>query len=417
MASPPLSERQRAALRDLVQEAAARAQREQETDRVFRSATDAAQTEHAEARARLEEHFASEQAAAEQRFEEARTGIATQFETDHRAAAQEYSAAKHRANYLYTTAKDKIESDFKESRWTITTLYDSDKKVAKEQHSKTQAKIDATLPKVDASYQDSFHLLIRWQMADLNPAINEHAAAGQADPFHTLQQCAVKAEESFDSLKSLTIPRLLKGTRFTLLMLILWALGTAPAFLIEDWYYWVLGSSAVALILGVIVHTWLGQRSRRRAAALFQIAGQALADAKTLCRTCHEIARATYKGQRAASKQQGEQSLQQALRKSREQLRDVAARRHAERQQAKQTFTPLLAEIIQRRAHELGRADLEFQQQITDLTGARDEELAQINNHFALRQDEINHRHANAWAQLAGDWKQAAEKFSGVVRA
>src|SRR5262249_43630686 len=154
----------------------------------------------------------------------------------------------------------------------------------------TQTKIDTTLAKVDALYQDCFHLLIRWQMADLSPKVSERAAGGESDPFKALQQCATTAAASFEGLKSLTIPRLLKGLRFPLLTFLLWVLVSAPAFLMDEWYYWVLASTAVGVIPGILVHTWLTQRSRRQAAGLFQSASQALADARTLSKTCHDLA-------------------------------------------------------------------------------------------------------------------------------
>src|SRR5438445_5028139 len=240
MANQPLSERQRSALRDLVRHAAARAQDEHEIEAAFRAGSEAAEREHRQACDRLQAQFDAALNGADRVREEARTRITGQFETEHRGAAAEYSAAKHKANYLLTTAKEKLEADFKESRWTITTIFDSDKKVAKEQYAATQTKIDTTLAKVDALYQDCFHLLIRWQMADLNPAVSEHAAAGASDPFKTLQQCATTAAASFEGLKSLTLPRLLQGLRFPLLTLVLWMLATAPAFLFDEWYYWVL---------------------------------------------------------------------------------------------------------------------------------------------------------------------------------
>src|SRR5438094_753999 len=96
MTQTPLSERQRAALRDLKALAATRARAETETEAGFRARGDAADGEFRDARRRLDDAFAAARAAAEAALAE-RTGATTaKFDQEHGACANEYGPTRLR---------------------------------------------------------------------------------------------------------------------------------------------------------------------------------------------------------------------------------------------------------------------------------------------------------------------------------
>lgn len=410
-----LSERQRLALRELIAQAAERVRAEEATAETFRVSKEAADKEHRQLLDRLEKQFTHAFLAADEKVQIARELAVSQHETEHRALTQEFSGAKHKAKYIYSTSKERIETEFKESRWTIHTIYDSDKKASKDQLAKTQSKVEASYTKVKEFHQEALNQLNEWKMTGLEPTTVENQVSGEIDPFKALQQCSVQAGKRAVELVRLTTPDWVKGYRFHVLAVLAVAVTAAPAFLMGDtWYIWLLANVALAVVVSVLLFTYLAQSARRQAAALFHPICQARVDAKILRKRCLEIARTTYKEQRAASKIQNQQALKKAYKKCRQEVRDILAQRNRELAAAEKTFPPRLAELERKRENELNQAETMHQLQIADLTQRREQELASLNEKFSRLREDISRRHANDWGKLATAWKQACGRFQAT---
>jgi hypothetical protein len=412
--SEPMCERQRAALRELIRQAAVRAQAEVDTETGFRTRNEAAERELQENQTKIQALYDGAAASADRQVEEARQRIAAEFEQDHGAAQLESSRAQLRANHLYKVSKEKIEADFKESRWTITTVFDADKKVAKEQRATTETRADAAAAKILSVHEQARKLMSDWQLADITAVPVSHPLP-EDDPSRGMQQCSVSATSRFQELQNLSLPGLLK--KYPWFWVLAWLLATGPAFLLgEIWYYWVLASTVLVAGVGVILWSWMKKECRARVQALYQAICQAEADSQKLHPLCREMARTTYRKQRAESKKRNQEALRQAIHTSRKQLRDCAAQRDQSLMEAQDVLARRLEEITGRRRKDLEEIETTYKRQQLDAESVRTDELAQANEGFARLRDESNRRHAQDWTRLAMAWKQALDQFLAVVQ-
>jgi len=413
MANLPYSDRQRTALRAISAEGAARAILEEDTASGGQARQAAADTEFQEAQRRVQGLYEAARQATERQLQDARQCIAEQASHDLQEATQDHATAQHKANYQYTTAKEKIESDFKESRWTITTIYDADKKVAREQRAQAESRAEAAVNKVLHSHQEAEKLLAVWRLLDLTPTLAPTSFDNEPDPARAMQECVVLASTKLLELKSLRLPRYLN--RFGWLWGLAWVLFTVPALFIDPPFFWALGSALVVGSMGWLVRQWMKQQVRTQAGYILQTISQALSDVHKLKPRALAIAKAHYKSQRAESKRRNQETLRQAVRTCRQQLRDITAQREMQIQQAQQQFAVRRDEITRRQRNDIDQAESTFQRQWTDIHSIRDSELAQVTLRFERLRKENNTRHAQEWTHMASTWKSALDRFQAVL--
>lgn len=413
MANTPYSDRQRAALRAIIAEGAARAILEEDTAAGFAARQTAAESEFQEAQGKIQGLYEAARQAAERQLQDSRQRVAEQAGHDLHEATQDHATVQHKSNYQYTTSKEKIEGDFKESRWTITTIYDSDKKVAKEQRAQADGRAEVAVNKVVHAHQEAEKLLTVWRLLDLAPMLAPTSFDTEPDPARAMQECVVLANTKLMEMKSLRLPRYLN--RFGWLWGLAWIIFTAPALLLDPPYLWAAGSALVVGSMGWLIRGWMKHHVRTHAGYIYQTISQALADVQKLKPRALAIARAHYKSQRAESKRRNQETLRQAVKTCRQQLRDIAAHREAQIQQAQQQFAVRRDEIARRQRHEIDQAETTFQRQWTDIHAIRDSELAQATQRFERLRKENNSRHAQEWTHMASTWKSALDRFQATL--
>jgi hypothetical protein len=128
----PWSERQRQALRTLVQEAAVRAKEEVAVQAGFTQRSTAIEQERVDAERRVAEEFERERVELEQSLETTRATLQAEYQHQVEQTSAEYYQLKEAARAEARDAKERIEQEFKEARWTTQTLFEADKKVAKD---------------------------------------------------------------------------------------------------------------------------------------------------------------------------------------------------------------------------------------------------------------------------------------------
>jgi hypothetical protein len=414
MPTIPLSERQREGLHELVLLSASRAQAETDTEAASKARTEAADQEFQEAQRKIQNQFDAALAAAEHQAQDARLRIKAQHDQDLAQATAEFNRAQARARHMHHTTKEKLEADFKESRWTISTIYDADKKVAKEQRATTESRTEAALTRISNLNLEAKKLLGEWNLTDLEAVPAHLPIEGEEDPNQALQRCSVWANTKVQEMKGLTLP-VFRG-KFPWLCVLGWVLVTAPAFLIDDWYIWVLASTGIACLVFFLGRSWLERKCHSQVKALLTEIAQAQADGQKLHPRCLALAKTLYREQRAESKKRNQESLQQAIRTCREQLRASHDRRDHELEESKIVVTTRRKEISRRRKDELEQAEVVYQRQLAECHAVHDNELQQAKEKHTRLRDDNNRRHAQDWTRLASAWKQGLDKFLGVVQ-
>ena len=414
MATILLSERQRSALGELVLLSASRAKAEEETESASKARTEAADQEFQEAQKKIQSLFDAALAAAESQAQEARLRMSSQYDQDLAQASGDFNRTQAKARHMHSSTKERLEADFKESRWTISTIYDADKKVAKEQRATTESRTEAALTRLVHLNQEAKKLLEEWNLPELEAVPAQLPIEGEEDPNQALQRCSVWANTKLQEMKTLSLPGF-RG-KFPWLCGLGWVLTTAPAFLIDPWYFWVLASTAVAVLVFILGRSWLERKCRSQVKALLMEIGQALTDGQKLHPRCLELARAAYRSQRAESKKRNQDALQQAIRTCREQMRESHDRRDRELEESKILFATRKKDISRRRKQDLEQAESAYQRQLAECHAVHDNDLQQAKEKHTRLRDENNRRHAQDWTRLASAWKQGLDKFLGVVQ-
>jgi DNA segregation ATPase FtsK/SpoIIIE, S-DNA-T family len=413
MATIPFHDRQRQALQELVELSAWRARAEVEVAEANSARTEASDRDYHSARERIQRDFEQARHAAENRLADEMQRVTDAYEQDKNIAAQANSSAQHKARYLFTITREKIEADFKESRWTISTVYDSDKKVAKEQRAKMESRAESAVNKIAGVHQDARMLLVKWKLDDLIPEPAVRRFSSDFDPFQAMQQCQVLAQTRLQEMQAFPYPRFLR--RFPWMVAVVWLIWLAPAFLFDGWYFWAAGVTLVTFAAGWFVRAWLKKKCRALANALYQGIAQAHADAEGLHPRCRRLARQTYKKNRLDSKKRNQENLRQAIKKCKKQLRQCTADRDRAMHAAQKVFKRQMAEIERRRDIDREQAETESRTRLKEIESSRDDALARIESDYRAACDANNRRHAAEWTELLSTWKQGLDRFQALV--
>jgi hypothetical protein len=143
---------------------------------------------------------------------------------------------------------------------------------------------------------------------------------------------------------------------------------------------------------------------------------QPQADGQKLHPRCLELAKVTYRLQRAESKKRNQEALQQAIRTCREQMRESHDRRNHDLEESKILFVSRRKDISRRRRQDLEQAEVVYQRQFADCHAVHDNDLKLAKEKYDRLRDDNNRRHAQDWTRLANAWKQGLDKFLSVVK-
>jgi S-DNA-T family DNA segregation ATPase FtsK/SpoIIIE len=418
MAEPLLSERQRSALRELVEAAANRASAATETQANFQTHNEAAERDLEQTKKAVLHSFVAGQAAAEREYHDRRRALIESFDLEEQQTKQEFSRLKSKLNHLFDSAKERLGAEFKEARWTITTIYDANKKAAKERYRAALDRGKAAVQKIKTLHHEAHLLLARWGldevMAEKGPA--PESAGGEDNPCEALQGCAAAVAEKVEKLKSLSLPRYLRGLRLPVLLLLGWLVVSLPALLFEAWYFWLAGSTILALLAAWAIRTLIHRKAKAQVSTVYEVLYQSVAAAAASGPKCRKVCKAAYLEERAESKRRNQESLNQTHQAYKQKVLEAADEHGRELGEAETKYPTLLEANAKRKQTELAALEHQHKVDQTELVARRDSDvkLAQV-KYDKLREDN-NRRHAFEWTRLVAAWKQAVDKFRGTLR-
>ena len=409
-----LSERQHLAYQDFKKRAAQRAQSELAAEAEFKERSAALEKEHQDSLARIDLFHVETLDHANREAELNLERLTTQSESAIRQAQQDQQKAKQRAITTYVESKARAETDYKEARWTINTVNEADKRVAREQLNQVQRHTKSQLEEIARTKRQGEERLEKWNLTDDMPLfLNRQAGQAAGEPAKLLQQSLDRSRLALEQLRTMRSPGWLLGMRPWLVISLLWVAASAPGFLLEldDWVFWLIGSTAVVWPLGVALRWWLTRRMRRRIAYLWQTINQSLLDGKTLRRRCLIQARDRYKEQRRESKRRNLTALQQANQKARSKIKSARVNRDELMNQAQATYQPLLANLEKKQKADLAAVESHLRQRLAEAEIRKANALTQEIDRQKKARDDNFRRHASDWTRLVADWKQALERF------
>ncbi len=413
----PWSERQREALRTFVRQASLRAQKEAEIQNRFAHKAQALDKEFHDAQERCEVEFLETREQLAQAFEANQQSMQLAYQQQVTKTSDELYRLKEKTKARYGSAKDDLFHEFKESRWTTHTVYEADKKVAKDHMTAAIRKARNTVEKVMADRKEGYLLLKQWKMLEGPPEPFKANLGPDADPFAALDGCVRATGQGLWRLKTMRLPRYMRGVWPYLFLAFVWAVLSSPAYYLPDeWHYWLFATTLTILPLGLWARIKLIAWTEVKAIAVFEILHQAVADGKARFAQCMRQAREQYRSRKKLLKKRTRKQMSELNALTKGRLTGLRRKRGEEMHMLQEKYEPMLFRL--RRSHEAKmQSDTEqHQAQLAATQGRRDEKLQQaLDRHRKLR-DENNRRHAEDWTNLAVSWKQTCDMVTTVFQ-
>jgi len=407
-----LHDRQRQAIRDFKQAVAHRSNRELDVDIRFRDGTLDNERNEQTAQSRIESAFRGDRAALDKQIDETRTRMLAHYDQEHGRLEQELADKKRAAIATYVETRQTSEAEFKDARWTILTMHEADRKLARNHFVDAQRKSKDALKTLSENIRAGRETLVRWRL-ELGAPRPADATVGvdAEDPPSGLDARVAYSATSLAQLRSLGLPNFIKGMLPWLVLALVWIVAALPAFLLEWWYYWLLGATLLVLPIGYGVVRWLRREARRLAWDIYARILQALVDGRALRKRWLKDARDDYRLQRRLSRERNQRALRKTAQKTKSSI--LATRKARQRALAGllETYPPLLEQVKFKRERDRIILEEKAKAGIGDLEDRRNQDLEDALNASKKRKVDLNHQHAREWTDLAAAWKEACEHF------
>ena len=332
-----------------------------------------AQVEWQVDRESIQEHFATEIQAEEDRFAQARRRIADESE------AQE----------------EKLREALQERVWTANSLFDAAEKDARSEMQKTKQQARETAERAEQLWQT----VEQW-LRDRGVAVEQilpHqsvtvAAESTAECRRFMLAQLEGAEKAFSRLQRLLAPKLLTLPVGVVLYFLFVAFCSLPAIAQQPWLLWLIGgvfSGSVAFVLFRAVVQGLGNRQ--------------------MVRLGEQIARLVEKSQAAAERcrARAEADFQRTLTSLRDKL-------HREQHRAQSEVQPRLDALLERRVELLRDLNNSHQENVARLKAQLEAELAAAQQHRTAIEAEAEQTYQRELAEVEKNYQQQIRTIERV---
>ena len=254
-------ERQVAALKELERLILDRAEAEERGDRERSSRLEAIERTFNESNRAIDSWFETESAELERRGREEPEAARLGFESAAQEAAKVQQIAKTEAQRTLRDAVEAIKKTQADQRWEVGTISEAGLNDAKDRFEKAEnqlVEIDRRLRAIRSEVVAHLkaHRMNRVPVAagsDLPPAADERVEVNSKTAGAALDD----AEDAFDALDRLVLPRLFRGVRPALLVVLASGLGAVAGGLLRDWSLGAAVGGGSGAVIGLAIAVWL----------------------------------------------------------------------------------------------------------------------------------------------------------------
>lgn len=389
MSDPLLIQRQRELLRDLAHLTAERAAAATDVEAAFKARNQAAAKEYQETIDRTQTRYDADHAAADAELQKARASVTERHQTEHAATSKEYSERRSELQRRFELEQERADQEHQEARWSVATMAEAKKREAEVPRQDAEAKISATLIRVQAIRQEARAALEsyrqRGRFADTVPSAILRRPANET--LIEMKKRHGDAEDGLAELRGLRLPRFFRGPRLLIVLIVLWLVLAVPLFVLypdglgrADVPWWVVATTG-AILLEIACAGFCFVLARAQVHRAWGPLVQALADAEAAAQRARELAAKQYEMQLA--RLEAEDKSERGLRK------------------VDEKYQELLATIHQRRDDGLKKAEEKYPWRLEALTKRRDAELYQAEEKHSrlIALAKQRHRHETRQAE------------------
>ncbi|MEW4567478.1 FtsK/SpoIIIE domain-containing protein [Tautonia sp. JC769] len=381
--------RQSAALKALAQRVAERAEAETKLEQDHAQRTEAARRAFEQASKANETQYQQHRAALDRRAKEIPAAANAAFETASTGAEAALKSSKAKTEQQYRERIEAIKQAQADQRWEVGTICEAGLNDAKGELERTQnqlTEVNSRLKAIRAEIDE--HLgVCRLQSAARGVEVDTAASpTTEETPTADAANAALdEAEQRFDELRNLTLPKLFRGIRPAALVILPAILGAGGGFFLREGWIGPAAGGGIGAVVGVILAIWLYATARVQAQrALGPLQG-------AINRAADQVVRSR---KEAVAAHQGREQKLLSTRDHEQAAADARAKAAAAeaRSQAQAAITS---------AEEAARTA------IADATAKRDDMLRRIDEEVAQRTPEIQKRFEAERDRLRAGYEQA----------
>jgi hypothetical protein len=430
MSESRLIEKEAFILRSLEQLSAERAKAESVTEQDFLARKQAEARAAQQALQKLKITFETESETTRTRYQEVRSAILRQRQTEHQATAAEYAGVRQRIAARYNAGKKAARRAQEDGRWQALAVYEAAKdeliKRFKERELETKeagerliALREEASPYLDDCRPYAEPGPIPEPIPAPPPAETGTALPAIAppaeDPFPLLLQRIKQVEEDLVPLAKLGLPRFLKPQNFVAPFLVLAAGAFYPAATAIGWTIAAIVCSVLGIALAVAMRIWLIKVARRQVGRLYHPFCRTLGDAETLHRQSQEWAKASLERGKVEVQERREQDVRAAEEKFARTMAESDERRTQDARAAEEKYPALQKETDARRDEALRQADERYPRRLAEIRERFDHETKQIEESHRAQKEATVRDHDLAWNALVSRWRDGLAQVQATV--
>src|SRR5579883_3444590 len=432
MPEPSLIARQRALLRDLLHQAAERARSEPAITAAYQEQVDNIEIEFAEAREAIERRRTLELEENERRIAQSRITIESRYKVNQDAAHRQYLQARGRILEREENDKEEAQAAYKEACWTIAAVLEGAKSEAEEEFRDNKSRLGSRLDDLHALRQQARDLLNEWKqpVKEIEAEIDASISTEKKSP-PKLSECVVEAQNLFDQLQRLTVPRYYNGRRLSVLIgLVLLAsilpLGFLTASIMSPTFATnrtlaftlvcgLITSSLVGIVVTPLLNWFLSNAARKQVRAVYGPLYQLVVSTDSTRNLLLDRYESEFRQRMLEAKKRHNDEVRHAH--SQYQAKRTASRRRLEQElpPLEERCQRLREENENRRADDLRQADELYDHTRIDIQKRYDEDMRELSSRREQLLKENQERHDRDWNAMVENWTQAMTRLRTEV--
>ena len=374
----------------------------------FKKQTEAIKQRVQEALERIQRERRTATRQAEQERDDRSTRLEERLQNEYLALERQYQQVADRITARYNSEKSAAKRQMKEANWESQTVFDATKHRPLQELQEVEKLVAVKADRLEAIATDAQEYLRECQLAREPRVDPEAPLSDEIDPLQRFNDTLPTAEAMLAGLKQLLLPRLFRSGMPFWLLVVLWLALAYPFGVRVDWHYsFAWQSGLTALAIDIFVNVWLYIFARRHVAGAFDPLCQLLMDAERSRVAWHEAATAKCQRETAAIQQKFRNDVH-ASKVRYDELRAKASEvRNTDAQEAEAKYAPQLRNFKQFHAHESQDLVKSFDRRSAEISAGFEEtdRVARQSFEVETQQAEINHKQAVAAAMTA--WQDA----------
>ncbi len=361
-----------------------------------------------EARQAREQHETQKQAAIQ--------ALQDTHEQLHLRTKTEYEKAREEVLGKYHAGKSELEEQVNDQRWHVNARFEAERRSAQDQLARHHHEADTAITRLEETRAKAAEVLRSWQLDPdfVPPAVSPDVLEG--DPWAKLARCLELGKETLEKLLKMPQPLVVKGNRPYVFIAAFWLVSLGIGFYYLEWYWSLVQATVTILPLGFLFRMWLIGRMEREAEKNWDGILQADIDARAARGRGLKKADEVLQSERAAMTAERDKALARLAEKAKKSLEKLRQRRDGDLQKHEEVFPPRLKREKAEFKEKLQRSAEDFQKSLIELKARQDRTLLQVSEHFKQTREDLNRKHAQAWAELVREWKASCDRCRTQMR-